>query len=204
MASSPATTQDEEQWLAERRDRVERGHREIGGIADRARATAIAVADAASAASAMRCSKRCTSSSSTNTAPAIGALKAVAKPAPAPAAISTRMSGRLVATYRRRSARCSPHLHARAFASQRQARTDRQQAARELHGQQDRAGGSSPRSTASTCGMPLPGRAARSGAPARRRSARRGAGQHNQDETEEGLAVRPHDRQIAQPVGLLE
>jgi hypothetical protein len=44
---------------------------------------------------AMRCSNLCTSSSSTNTAPAIGALKAVARPAPAPAAISTRQSGQL-------------------------------------------------------------------------------------------------------------
>jgi hypothetical protein len=37
----------------------------------------------------VRVSNRRISSSSTNTAPAIGALKAVAKPAPAPAAIST-------------------------------------------------------------------------------------------------------------------
>jgi len=56
------------------------------------RATAIAPAEAPSAVMAMRGSNRRTSSSSTKTAPAIGALKAVASPAPAPAASSTRRS----------------------------------------------------------------------------------------------------------------
>jgi hypothetical protein len=51
------------------------------------------VADAPSAATALRSSNRRTNSSSTKTAPAIGALKAVARPAPAPAANSALQSG---------------------------------------------------------------------------------------------------------------
>ena len=58
-------------------------------------ATEIAVAEAPSAAIAMRSSNFRTSSSSTKIAPAMGALKAVASPAPAPAASSTRQSGQL-------------------------------------------------------------------------------------------------------------
>jgi hypothetical protein len=57
------------------------------------RDTKIAPVEAARAAIAMRGSNRRTSSSSTNTAPAVGALKAAARPAPAPAAISALASG---------------------------------------------------------------------------------------------------------------
>jgi len=53
----------------------------------------IAVAAAANAAMAVRRSKLWTSSSSTKAEPAKGALNAVAKPAPAPAANSARQSG---------------------------------------------------------------------------------------------------------------
>ena len=56
------------------------------------RDTAMAVADAPSATIAIRSSNCRTNSSSTKTAPAIGALKAVASPAPAPAASSTLQS----------------------------------------------------------------------------------------------------------------
>src|SRR5271163_2087058 len=55
----------------------------------------MALADAPSAAIAIRNSNRRTSSSSTKMAPAIGALNAVARPAPAPAASNTRQSGQL-------------------------------------------------------------------------------------------------------------
>ena len=60
-----------------------------------ARETEIALADAPSAAIAIRNSNRRTNSSSTKMAPAIGALNAVARPAPAPAASNTRQSGQL-------------------------------------------------------------------------------------------------------------
>ena len=53
----------------------------------------MALADAPSAAIAIRNSNRRTNSSSTKMAPAIGALNAVARPAPAPAASNTRQSG---------------------------------------------------------------------------------------------------------------
>ena len=97
------------------------------------RATAIAPADAPSAATAVRVSKRRTSSSRTNTAPAIGALKAVASPAPAPAANSTRA----VAFVPKKQASddvCNrmTHLYAGALAPKRETRSDRQQAADEL------------------------------------------------------------------------
>ena len=55
----------------------------------------IAAADAPSVAIVMRVSKRRISSSSTKTEPAIGALKAVARPAPAPAASRMRASAAL-------------------------------------------------------------------------------------------------------------
>src|SRR5580692_2771044 len=54
------------------------------------RATAIAQQEAPSAAMAIRVSNRRINSSSTNTAPAIGALNAVARPAPPHAASSRR------------------------------------------------------------------------------------------------------------------
>ena len=87
----------------------------------------------------MRVSNRRTNSSSTKTAPAIGALKAVARPAPAPAAISTLQSSQsrpdeLADDMRDGRA----HLHARPFAPERQPGADRRQPAKELHEQQPR------------------------------------------------------------------
>jgi hypothetical protein len=61
-------------------------------LPDIARPTQVATAQAASAATAIRASKRLTNTSKTNKAPAIGALKATANPAPAPAASSARQS----------------------------------------------------------------------------------------------------------------
>ena len=98
-----------------------------------ARDTPIADADAASAATAMRGSKRWTSSSSTNAAPAIGALKAVARPAPAPAAQRARQSAQ-----ERRKVTADEdggyraQLHARPLPAERETSADRQDAANEF------------------------------------------------------------------------
>ena len=94
----------------------------------------MALADALSAAIAIRNSNRLTSSSSTKMAPAIGALNAVARPAPAPAASNTRQSGQL----RRkilptRWPKVAGHVHARPLAAKRKPDADREHAADELH-----------------------------------------------------------------------
>ena len=73
------------------------------------RETEIADAEAPSAAIAMRGSKRRNNSSSTNMAPASGALNAVARPAPAPAATSALLSSQLhLKTWARKCATLAP------------------------------------------------------------------------------------------------
>ena len=68
-------------------------------------------------------------------APAIGALNAVARPAPAPAARSTRQSGQLAAEhFPDQVGHGRPHLNARALTTERKPRPDRQHAADELYG----------------------------------------------------------------------
>src|SRR3954464_3706457 len=97
------------------------------------RDTKIAPVEAARAAIAMRGSNRRTSSSSTNTAPAVGALKAAARPAPAPAAISALASGHFrPGIFPPHRGDDRPHLHAGTFTAEPQPRPDREQAAKEL------------------------------------------------------------------------
>ena len=110
------------------------------------RATEIAAVEAPSAAIAIRSSNLRTSSSSTNTAPAIGELNAVARPAPAPAASRTRQSGQLHAADLSDQVRnVRPHLHARTLAAECQPETDGKESADKLDDQQHGgAGGNSP------------------------------------------------------------
>ena len=120
---------------------------------------AIAAAEVPSVAMVMRVSKRRTNSSSTKIEPAIGALKAVARPAPAPAASRMRASvGVAAKEVADEVGDARAHLHRRSFAAQGEAGADGEEAADELH---DERGGAlsaerSPWSTASTWGMPLP------------------------------------------------
>ena len=94
----------------------------------------MAVAEAARAAMAIRRSNRCTSSSRTKTAPAIGALKAAPRPAPAPAAINTRQSGHGRRNLRpTKMGQARPHLDTGALAPKRQAGANGQQSADEFH-----------------------------------------------------------------------
>jgi len=122
------------------------------------RATAIAPAEAPSATMAMRASNRRTSSSSTKTAPAIGALNAVASPAPAPAASSTCRSDQL----RRqilpiRSAIAAPICTLGPSRPSANPAPIASSPPKNFTGiSWAGAGGNSPVSTASTCGMPLP------------------------------------------------
>src|SRR6516165_5194458 len=99
-----------------------------------ARASAMPVADAARAAMATRCSKRCTSSSRTKTAPAIGALNAAARPAPAPAASRTRQSGQVRPKEApRKNAAARPNLHTWTLTAEGESGPDRKDSADELY-----------------------------------------------------------------------
>ena len=107
---------------------------------------------------ATRCSNLCTSSSSTNTSPAIGALKAVARPAPAPAARSTRKSAQH--NRQTRAAKTAIPAPIWTVGPSRPSASPEPIASippKNFTGTRPNgAGGISSRRTASTCGMPLP------------------------------------------------
>ena len=96
------------------------------------RITANAALHAANVATATRNSKRRRSSSNTKIVPASGALNAVARPAPAPAANSTRASPAQVEHTPTQIADRGPHLNRRPFAAERHARPECQHAADEF------------------------------------------------------------------------
>ena len=118
----------------------------------------MAVEEVPSATMVMRGSKRRTSSSSTKTAPAIGALNATARPAPAPEASSIRSSSW---EWRNRSpmrwATTAPICTLGPSRPSAMPEPIAESPPRNLTGSSfGGAGGSSPLSAASTCGMPLP------------------------------------------------
>ena len=106
----------------------------------------------------IRVSNRLTSSSSTNTAPAMGALKAVARPAPAPAASRARQSSSLQRNVA--PSRCDTVAPIWTLGPSRPSASPEPMASsppKNLTGMRRYgAWGSAPLKTASTCGMPLP------------------------------------------------
>ena len=122
------------------------------------RDTRIAVDEAPNAAIAIRVSSRRTSSSSTKTAPAIGALKATASPAPAPDASKVRISGHeRPQALPIRSAMTAPICTLGPSRPNAMPAPIANTPPENLTGiSRGGAGGRSPVKAASTCGMPLP------------------------------------------------
>ena len=162
-----------------------------------------AVAAAKNAAPNTACRKSFCTSSSTKIRPASGALNAAARPAPAPAAISTSLS-RVpdVEPLRDRRAYGSAHLHGRPLAPQYQSRAQCQRPAKKLHRQYAppvqvahpvQHGLQMRNAAAGRFGRYLPHQQNRHARPERAKASRK-------QPAEQGQAVRPRQQFVAQSV----